>query len=118
MGKFSSYSEKANPDGSEHLLGAEGTTNSIKILISSLPVSTKQQTEIDTKAGEFRVHKVVPIMPENSIFDGEDSIVGYFSDDKNKIPVRIEAQMFVGKAAVELTGFHGLKNEPALIDTE
>lgn len=78
----------------------------------------KGLTEVKTKVGEFRVHKVVPIMPENSIFDGEDSIVGYFSDDENKIPVRIEAKMFVGKAAIELVGYQGLKNDAAIIDSE
>ena len=51
-----------------------------------------------------------PIMPKNSLFDGEDSITAYFSDDKNRIPVKIDAEMFIGSAGVELTGYSGLRN--------
>jgi hypothetical protein len=44
------------------------------------------------------------------IFDGENSITAWFSDDKNRIPVKISAEMFIGSAGVELTDVSGLKN--------
>ncbi len=65
---------------------------------------------IKTKLGKIRTLMFKPIMPKNKIFDGENSITAYFSDDKNRIPVKIDAQMFIGSAGVELTGFSGLRN--------
>ena len=54
-------------------------------------------------------------MPDNSVFEGEDAILAWFSDDENKIPLKVQAKMFIGKAGIELVGYNGLKNEPALI---
>ena len=51
-----------------------------------------------------------PVMPKNKLFEGEDSIVAYFSDDKNRIPLKIDAKMFIGSAGVELVSYSGLKN--------
>jgi hypothetical protein len=65
---------------------------------------------IKTKVGKVRVLVFKPVMPKNQLFDGEESITAYFSDDKNRIPVKIDAQMFIGSAGVELTGYSGLRN--------
>lgn len=63
-----------------------------------------------TKAGKFRTIKLIPVMPDNKLFDGENSITAWFSDDKNRIPVKIDASMFIGSAGVELTSYSGLRN--------
>jgi hypothetical protein len=55
------------------------------------------------------------MMPENKVFDGPNSITAYFSDDKNRIPVKIEAKMYVGSAGVELTGYSNLRNHPNIV---
>ena len=55
-------------------------------------------------------------MPENSIFEGEDAVLAWISDDDNKIPLKVEAEMFIGHAGIELTSFSGLRNKPALVD--
>lgn len=65
---------------------------------------------VKTKAGKIRALAFKPVMPENKLFDGENSITAYFSDDKNRIPVKIDAEMFIGSAGVELTGYSNLKN--------
>jgi hypothetical protein len=49
-------------------------------------------------------------MPKNKIFDGENSVTAWFSDDQNRIPIKISAQMFIGSAGVELTSYSGLRN--------
>lgn len=64
---------------------------------------------IETKAGSIRAFKLVPKMPENKLFSGEDAISVYLSDDKNKIPVMIKADMFVGAVKVDLYHYSGLK---------
>ena len=39
-------------------------------------------------------------MPDNSIFEGEDAILAWISDDENKIPLKVEAEMFIGHAGI------------------
>ena len=66
--------------------------------------------EIKTKAGKFNAIKLVPKMPDNELFAGEDAISVWLSDDLNKIPLKAEANMFIGKAACELIQYEGLRN--------
>jgi len=73
-------------------------------------VKYKGKVKVYTDAGEFNAIKIVPLMPKNKLFDGEESVVAYISDDKNKIPLMAEVKMFVGKVKLELTNYAGLKN--------
>lgn len=65
---------------------------------------------IRVKAGKIRTLVFKPVMPKNKVFDGENSVTAWFSDDKNRIPVKIGAEMFIGSAGVELTDYSGLKS--------
>ena len=65
---------------------------------------------IDTPVGKIRAHKVTPVMPENKIFDGEDSVLAWFSDDENKIHLKINAKLYVGSGGLEITGFKNVKH--------
>lgn len=76
----------------------------------ALRIVYKGKKTIKTKLGKIRTLAFKPIMPKNQLFDGEDSITAYFSDDKNRVPVKIDAEMFIGSAGVELTGYSGLRN--------
>lgn len=71
---------------------------------------------VETKAGTFKSVVFRPVMPDNSVFEGEDAILAWISDDENKIPLKVEAEMFIGHAGVELSSFEGLRHKPALID--
>lgn len=71
---------------------------------------------LKTKAGSFKSIVFRPVMPENSIFEGEDAVLAWLSDDDNKIPLKVEAKMFIGHAGIELTSYSGLRNKPALVD--
>ncbi|MGM0582595.1 MAG: DUF3108 domain-containing protein [Bacteroidota bacterium] len=64
---------------------------------------------LDLPIGEVRAHKVTPIMPKTKIFDGENSISAWFSADKNKIPLKINAKLYVGSGGLEITSFKNLK---------
>jgi hypothetical protein len=70
---------------------------------------------VKTKAGKIRALVFKPHMPENSLFKGKDSITAWFSDDKNRIPIKVSADMFIGSAGVELTSYKGLKNPINLV---
>ena len=66
---------------------------------------------VQTKIGKIPCLKLVPIVPDNKLFDGENSITCWLSDDANKVPVKIQAKMFIGHTGVELEGFRGLRNQ-------
>ena len=75
-----------------------------------LDVKYKGKDRIKTSAGKFKAIKLMPIMPKNKLFEGEDSILVWISDDKNKIPLKVEAQMFIGSTSVELSSYEHLRN--------
>jgi len=64
---------------------------------------------VDTKAGKIRAFKLVPKMPDNKLFSGADAVSVYLSDDKNKIPVLIQAELLVGAVKVNLYKASGLR---------
>ena len=64
---------------------------------------------VETKFGDIKCLKLNPIMEKNGLFEDGNSIRLWLSDDKNKIPVRIEADMFVGQVAMDLKEYKGLK---------
>lgn len=64
---------------------------------------------IDTKFGDISAIKLSPLMPDNQLFDGEESIKVYLSNDKNKIPLKVEAEMFVGAVEMDIKNYKGLK---------
>ena len=76
----------------------------------NMKIIFKGKETIKTKVGKIRCIVLVPVMPDNKIFDGENSVTAWFSDDKNRIPVKISAELFIGSGGVELTEYAGLKN--------
>jgi Protein of unknown function (DUF3108) len=99
---------------------AIGDTVTIKAFLDDtfydLQVICYKREVVETKAGDFKSVVFRPVMPENSIFEGEDAILAWISDDENKIPLKVEAEMFIGHAGIELTNYSGLRNKPALVD--
>lgn len=78
-------------------------------------VTYEGRETVNTMSGTYRAIKLVPKMPKNKIFKGEDAITVYLSDDKNKVPVMISANMFVGSVKVDLYEHKNLKHSPALV---
>jgi hypothetical protein len=78
--------------------------------VYKLKVVYKGKETIRVKAGKFRAIVLKPMMPDNKLFSGENSITAWFSDDKNKIPLKVNANMFIGSAGVELTSYTGVRN--------
>jgi Protein of unknown function (DUF3108) len=81
----------------------------------TLKIVYKGQEVVKTKVGKIPCHLLMPVMPKNDLFDGTNSISVWISADKNKIPVKFSAKMFVGHTGVELTGFRGLKHGLKLV---
>jgi hypothetical protein len=70
---------------------------------------------LKTQIGKILCHKLVPIMPDNSLFRGENSVTAWISADKNQIPVKVDAKMFIGSAGTEIVSFRGLKNQVKIL---
>ncbi|RAU83810.1 DUF3108 domain-containing protein [Pontibacter arcticus] len=79
-----------------------------------MEVTFKGRETVSTKAGNIRALKLVPTMPDNKMFKGENAITLYLSDDKNKIPVLIQAEMLVGSVKVNLYEYKNLKHKTLL----
>ncbi len=72
--------------------------------------------EANTKWGKVRCIKLTPVMPDNKLFNGENSIRVWITDDKNRIPVKVEADMFVGAVELDLKRFKNLRHPTILND--
>lgn len=75
-----------------------------------LEVTFRGREITETKAGAIRTIKLTPKMPANKLFRGENAISVYLSDDKNKIPVLFQAELFVGSIKVDMYKAEGLKS--------
>ncbi len=65
--------------------------------------------EIETKFGKMRCLKVAPLLVAGRVFKGEKDMIIWITDDKNKIPVRIESPVIIGRITAELIKAKGLK---------
>lgn len=81
-----------------------------------LNVIYRGEENIKTHLGHIRAHKLVPIMPDNKLFAGENSITAWIAKDRSQIPLKIEARMFIGRAGVEITGFEKMKYPPKFVN--
>lgn len=64
---------------------------------------------IKTKMGTFDCIKLVPFVEPGRIFESEDDMTVWLSDDKNQIPVRIKFDLIVGSVKCDLIKHEGLK---------
>lgn len=85
--------------------------------VFNMDVIYKGRETVETKAGVIRAIRLVPKMPSNKLFKGENAISVYLSDDRNKIPVLIQAEMFVGSVKVDMYKYKGLRNRLNLVAT-
>ncbi|GAA0872955.1 DUF3108 domain-containing protein [Gangjinia marincola] len=65
---------------------------------------------IKTNFGKIKCLKFRPYVQAGRVFKEQESVTFYVSDDKNKMPVKIEAKLAVGSLEADLIGFKGLKN--------
>lgn len=63
-----------------------------------------------TKFGKFNCHVIKPLLVEGSVFKGGEGMTIWVSDDFNKIPVRIEAELLVGSIKADLMLYKGIKH--------
>lgn len=72
--------------------------------------------KIYTKFGEVECLKFNPIVEPGRIFDSEDDMKIWVSNDKNHLPVRIQFDLIVGSLKCDLIDYKGLKNKFEISD--
>ena len=80
--------------------------------VTKMRVKYAGKEVIKTKFGRIRVFKLHPLMPQNKLFKGENSIRIWVSDDENKIPIKIEVDLFIGALAMDIKQYSDLQVEP------
>ena len=70
---------------------------------------------INTKFGKVECLKLMPATNRSRIFKGEGSITIWLTNDKNKIPIRIQADLLVGSIKADLEKFSGIANPLEII---
>jgi hypothetical protein len=65
--------------------------------------------DIETKFGVVPTMIFRPLVQSGRIFKEKESVTVWISNDDNKIPVRIQANLVVGSIKADLDGYRGLK---------
>ena len=69
---------------------------------------------IRTKYGKIECLKLMPTTNKSRIFKGEGSITIWLTNDVNKIPIRVQADLLVGSIKADLNEYSGIVS-PLLI---
>ena len=64
---------------------------------------------VKTKYGKFRAIKFKPMLIKGTIFKGGEDMEVWVTDDMNRIPVRIESPIVVGKVKIDMMSYENLR---------
>jgi len=70
----------------------------------------KGNDTLRTKYGRIPCYEFSPLVKVDEVFQEKDNVKVYLSSDKNRIPIKIKFELFLGSLVCELDGFKGLKN--------
>lgn len=70
---------------------------------------------LKTKYGKVECHKFRPFVQSGRVFKEQESLSLWVSADKNRIPIRISADLAVGAIKADLDGYNGLKHQFKII---
>jgi len=70
---------------------------------------------LKTKYGKVQCLKFRPYVQSGRVFKEEESLSLWVSNDLNKIPIRIKADIAVGSIKADLDGYNGLENQFKII---
>jgi hypothetical protein len=64
---------------------------------------------VKTKYGKFKAIKFRPLLIKGTIFEGGEKMTVWVSDDANRVPLRIESPIVVGKIKVDMMSHNNLR---------
>lgn len=76
--------------------------------VYNVKIKYKGEETVDVKVGEFNAYKLSPVLPQNDLFKGQEPVTLWISADKNKIPLKAQAKLFLGSVKLELTKYKNL----------
>lgn len=79
-----------------------------------LQIKFVAKENLETDLGTFRCLKFRPVIQKGRIFENEEDLNVWISDDLNHIPIRAQAEILVGSIKMDLLKYSGLNNKPAL----
>ena len=65
---------------------------------------------INTNFGKILCHKIQPYVQSGRVFKKDESLTMWISADKNRIPMRIKADLIVGSIRIDLDSFSNLNH--------
>lgn len=71
---------------------------------------------IKTKYGDVKALVLVPMMKKDSLFEEDNTLKVWLSDDLNKIPLKFQAKIYVGYLNVELKNVENLRHPLSIIE--
>ena len=76
----------------------------------------KGKEVVKTRNGKFRCHKFIPVVQEGRVFNSEEDLTVWITDDGNKIPIVAKANIKVGSLKMHLVKWENLKNSMAKVN--
>lgn len=70
---------------------------------------------IETDLGKYKALKFRPIVQKGRVFKSEEDLNVWISDDKNHIPLRVQAKILVGSVKLDITNIKNLANPEAKV---
>ncbi len=70
---------------------------------------------LKTKYGKVECHRFMPLVQSGRVFKEQESLSLWVSTDKNRIPIRISADLAVGAIKADLDGYNGLMHQFKII---
>lgn len=80
-----------------------------------LKIRYKGLETIKTPLGKVNCLRFNPVVEAGRIFDSEDDVNIWISNDKNHIPIRIQFDLMIGSVKCDLIEYNGLKNNFAIL---
>lgn len=71
---------------------------------------------ISTDIGKYNCLKFRPVVQKGRVFKHEDDLTVWISDDKNHIPMRVQANIIIGSVKMDITSAVNLANPTAKVN--
>lgn len=71
---------------------------------------------IDTDIGKYRCLKFRPIVQKGRVFKQDEDLTVWISDDKNHLPIRVEASILIGSVKMDISAVKNLANPESKIE--
>ena len=65
--------------------------------------------KVKTRYGKFTAFKIKPLLLKGTIFEGGEKMNAWISNDNNRLLLRVESPISVGKVVIDMMGYQNLK---------